>query len=414
MPAPRLSRTSFGDGRYIYAFNQSILTDRTYECWADQKDHLMVSNRGYRAGKSGHWVGGSGAFLLMKQEFTTAMPHFSIELGKMAKNTSYRSYSGPLFPHWYQIGNSSYAVVAPSSDDSMAGFGTTAINAVKPTKPQVDLLVSIGELRADGLPKLMGHQLASSRTLRDIPSNLGSEYLNLEFGMKPALKDLEDVARLVLKSDKIISDYLKSANRPIKRSYSFPSEDTSSTVNSTGSTSPIGGLEFFTTGSSPITTTTRVVRDKWFEGQFMYVVPMGNDVASKLSRYASEANRLLGLRPTYETVWNLTPWTWMLDWFTNIGDIISNISSFANDGLVMTYGHVMETTVASKTVSMSGLTTKDGRAVHPSSTFTTTWKKRRGATPFGFATDLSLLTDRQRAILASLAVSRSNRQARRL
>jgi hypothetical protein len=120
-----------------------------------------------------------------------------------------------------------------------------------------------------------------------------------------------------------------------------------------------------------------------------------------MERFASEADRLLGVKITPEVLWNLTPWTWMLDWFGNVGDILRNISILGQDSMVMQYGYMME----HKTIHrIHKCVDYYGQPVRTEFHYET--KRRVPATPYGFGLNQQSLTTAQAAILAALGMSR--------
>jgi len=136
-------------------------------------------------------------------------------------------------------------------------------------------------------------------------------------------------------------------------------------------------------------------------------IPTGYSARSAMARHALEADKLLGLAPTPDVVWNLAPWSWAIDWFSNTGDVLSTVSDYIVDGLVMRYGYIMEHTIVKDTythVSVGG-STPTGLHVAPL-TFVTETKIRRRANPFGFGLTFDGLTLRQKAIAAALGIVR--------
>jgi len=129
---------------------------------------------------------------------------------------------------------------------------------------------------------------------------------------------------------------------------------------------------------------------------------MGDDMSSRFKRYESEANRLLGTRISPEVVWNLAPWSWAVDWFSDTGDVIHNISVLGSDGLVLQYGYAMNQTLRS--VQING-TLPNGKTTSYSFEEKVLW--RRPATPYGFGINLQTLTSKQIAVMAALGLSRS-------
>jgi hypothetical protein len=135
----------------------------------------------------------------------------------------------------------------------------------------------------------------------------------------------------------------------------------------------------------------------WFAGAFRYHVPVGDSVWDKILEAESLANKLLGLRLTPEVVWNLTPWSWAADWFSNSGDVLHNISSLGQDGLLMQYGYIMRESKYKETVTCTS---------RPS--VTTTREKfcrRLPANPYGFGLNDTDLSGIQKAIIAAVGLS---------
>jgi hypothetical protein len=129
-----------------------------------------------------------------------------------------------------------------------------------------------------------------------------------------------------------------------------------------------------------------------------------------MARHAAEARKLYGVELTPATVWNLAPWSWAVDWEGNVGDVLHNVSRFAQDGLVMRYGYIMQSKIATTTYSLA----YEGRFKSAPQqdlqlTIISQSKVRRRATPFGFGFDMTALSGRQSAILGALGISRGPR-----
>lgn len=120
------------------------------------------------------------------------------------------------------------------------------------------------------------------------------------------------------------------------------------------------------------------------------------------------SKKLLGISLTPDTVWNLAPWTWAVDWFSNAGDVVSNVTDWAVDGLVLRYGYIMEHSLVRDTYTFVGPTTFQSESQRPQALiFSSERKLRRKATPFGFGLNWDGLSPRQLAIAAALGLSRS-------
>lgn len=290
------------------------------------------------------------------------------------------------------------------SDTQLDVTGTRMIARSIPTTPSFSLATTLGELRSDGLPSMVGGSLHD--TTRSLRSKAGNEYLNVEFGWLPLIRDLRQFCYNVRNSRKIVDRYRRQADRVLKRRYEDPVSTVVSTYTGSGFLSPsVGNIGCFGTRSS-ITTSQR-----WYEGAFVYHIPMGDDQYSKFLRYEAYANQILGTRLTPAAVWNLAPWSWAADWFTNAGDVMTNISQLGSDGLVMRYGYVMARYDQAHAIRVKTITTEQGIPAGTQLSYdkTVKYRQRRVATPYGFGIDETTLSTRQLAVLAALGLSKGRR-----
>ncbi len=299
--------------------------------------------------------------------------------------------------------------VGPSSFAGISNVtGTKLVSMAIPTSPIVDGSVSLAELYREGIPRFVGYGLDLSSKISFFRS-LGSEYLNVEFGWKPLVSDLKDAAKAVLESDQILRNLAEHSGKRLYR-YRFLPREVNTTVsnvfqaNPPGRGSPPTGLQAGNAGSNR-TTTTQV--DSWFSGEFTYEYDPGS--MSTLDRIAQEAHLLYGLELTPETVWNLAPWSWLVDWFANVGPVLSNLAAFQQDGLVMRYGYVMQRYRRTDTLAYRGGKPQN-TANFPSGDVIEKYyadrKLRAPANPFGFGIVFDALTNRQTAILTALGLTK--------
>jgi hypothetical protein len=279
--------------------------------------------------------------------------------------------------------------------------GTTAVSRVLPTNPNASLAQAIGELRRDGLPDLPG---ASLRERTQLAKSAGHEYLNVEFGWLPLVNDLQSFATSIRRSRQLIEQYVRDSDRKIRRRYTFPEVLSNSIYTGTG-LSMGGGFGV----NSTVSKETRT--NLWFSGAFKYHVPVGDDFMNRLLRYESLTNHLFGTRITPELVWELAPWSWAVDWFTNVGDVIHNISLLGVDGLVMQYGYIMRhMRVMERHSGKVEIDQPPGKRFYPLTLeLGSEWKQRLRADPYGFGIDDTTLSKAQLAILAALGLSRGKR-----
>lgn len=286
------------------------------------------------------------------------------------------------------------------------GLGGSAINATLPTKSHISLLVTLAELKREGLPRMFGSSLYRKPSL----SSAGKEYLNYEFGWSPIVRDVVALLGLVKDSAALLREYNNLANKRLRRRYHFPDKVVADTFTG-GSEWPSNLDTDFVTGALGGTVAPRIARvytqRTWFSGAYKFTLPYGDDLLSKITRWESEANHLLGTRITPEVLYNLTAWSWLLDWFANIGDVMSNISHIGRDGLVLHYGYLMQSTRVQADVVLPNLK-PFGYAHDVSERVVLERKMRVQASPYGFGLTTSDFTPKQWAILAALGLSRAD------
>jgi hypothetical protein len=209
-------------------------------------------------------------------------------------------------------------------------------------------------------------------------------------------------------ADKVLAQYERDAGRVVRRRYRFPTKTSiSESVVATGQVAQLlfdnATLRDGTSGK--LTRIRETEYRQWFSGAFTYYLPIGYESRNALARVAAEASTLLGLSLTPDVLWELTPWSWAVDWFSNAGDVIHNISRFADHGLVMRYGYMMEHSICKDTyiLERSGLA---GNVPVAPLTLVTETKQRRPANPFGFGLTWEGLSSFQAAILAALGITR--------
>jgi hypothetical protein len=281
-------------------------------------------------------------------------------------------------------------------------YGSTAVRTVLPTNPASSMAQAVAELRRDGLPKLPGSQLKDRVKLA---RDAGGEYLNVEFGWLPLLADLQDFARAVKSSRQIIEQYVRDSDHKIRRRHSVPMVSDTRVTYGGGFVSPI-----LANWACQSNVTERLTTELWFSGAFRYHVPVDTGFMNRLFRYESLVNHLFGTRITPSLLWELTPWSWAIDWFTNVGDVLQNVSLLGVDGLVMQYGYAMRrqtSTAEMRQTTIASSSTQGG--LYCGKTIVKEVKQRVRANPYGFGITDSSLSVRQLAILSALGLTQGRR-----
>ena len=144
----------------------------------------------------------------------------------------------------------------------------------------------------------------------------------------------------------------------------------------------------------------------WASARFRYWLPEGpRDVqwTNKMKR------ALLGLNPSPSVVYNAVPWTWLIDWFTNVGNLIENVEPGVADRLAADYFYVMREIQWRRTQDTVGFF-RDPQGnpftVSASASYSKFRKTRIKGDPFGFNTNPASLSGVQLAILGALGMSR--------
>jgi hypothetical protein len=329
----------------------------------------------------------------------------------------YHRYRGPLLPRT-DLWNSLYPPIRKLTTNDVSFYGAKAIAASAPTAPQVSLATSLGELLREGLPAILGLTTMQGRVEK--ARSAGSAYLNHEFGWVPLLNDVRSIARTLAWRTNLIRQFERDGGKVVRRRYYFPNVSTTTSEVKTSVGGPAllwfySWPTFFGSSNggvkpSQVHRETILSRDISFSGAFQYAVPKGRSLIGRVEEYEQKANFLLGTSITPETLWNLAPWTWLLDWWYNIGDLASNATYLQSDGLVMRYGYLMCHTrefnrfyIPSSDITFWG-GAKPGTV---SVTFTRESKERYRASPYGFSQNPSSFTARQWAILGALGLTRA-------
>jgi hypothetical protein len=348
------------------------------------------------------------------------------------------SYSGPILP--VDPAPRHFPSREFTSSNELNQIGATAISLCKPTTPAASVFAALGELVRDGLPAVPGIQAwrestrisrkrqreAQRRLAFKGPASkykrrrsnphpgkvLGEEYLNYQFGLAPTISDARKISEAIRKSDAILKQYERNSGRGVRRRFVFPTTtiEEDFVPDTAGSPYPVGPpLTYFDDWNGVLTGHRVSVIETWFSGSFTYYCPPAKDYRAAMFRQVALANKLLGVLPSPDAFWQLTPWSWAVDWFTNIGDVMSNVSDWADQGLVMQYGYLMQTKRITDTYTLSGIKPRGYDPLAVSLSFTSITKQRVKADPFGFGVSWDGLSPYQLSIAAALGLTRGRK-----
>jgi hypothetical protein len=308
---------------------------------------------------------------------------------------------------------------------------------MNPFRSKASVLSSLLELARGDVPGVLTNlrkhftliQRMKASGIKDASKALGSEYLNNVFGWSPILRDINDSVKVLLTLDQMLfpeDDTRRSVQRTIStRGAVLENTSVALSVNSPfkGTDTPGPSSQFYNSYSwsnnlapsdlnlSWTGTGTRSVLETlsvWTTARFATNARPSIANNSHLDR----AIDLLGLELTPEVIWELTPWSWLIDWFSNMGTVIGNLSTLGLSNTILNYAYSTARLVTDGSVwCKPNLAPSGNRVVSYSGNFVTNTrleaKARMAASPFGFDVTLGALNAGQWAILTALGLARS-------
>lgn len=365
---------------------------------------ITVSS-GHRRDRRGHYNAG-GPFFTARSEpviNTRFVQAKGVSSGKWIR------YVGPITIPVPASGPSGGVATMNQDSSYLDPVGATAIRLVDPTNPNAQFGVALGEVITDRKISLPGIQAWRRRT--EVAKAAGSEYLSAQFGWLPLVSDMKNTAQSVKDGNKIMENYQAASGTLVHREFAFDDivSESESVINPAARClySGAGGGSFAALNSPgvPLTARTESITKRWFSGSFTYTSGSNSDLKKCLG-IGEEADKLFGTSLTPDVVWELTPWSWAIDWFSNTGDVISNATSLGLAGLVMKYGYIMEETSTTTTYSMPSTGITGVKGAPPNCMWRKVTKRRREANPFGFGLTWEGLSPTQLAITAALGITR--------
>ncbi len=316
-------------------------------------------------------------------------------------------------------------------------LGAGLIANTNPYAAKADVAVTIGELLTGNLPRILARigdrltriaidwKLETGRELGK-HTNPGNEWLSYHFGWVPLVNDVIAAVETLYKLHLLIygaDDTRRHRGGDLGTSFRTSETPTSaqktwnmgSPISNT-STKPFvrdatGSVSLVPSSSyTPVSwnNTVRVTADYRFSARFH----SGTRANATEVGYLDRALELLGADITPATLWNLAPWTWLLDWFSNMGTVVQNLSDLDWSNVLLDYAYLtlQVKTVVSMNVSVppswgttSLYTPSHSTLAH---TVTTIEKVREQASPVGFSVSWTGLSPFQLSILAALGMTR--------
>lgn len=318
--------------------------------------------------------------------------------------------------------------------------GGQLLRQSRPASPVANLNQWFGELRQFGsgfsVPTKMSDAtwnkpgaLGEIQRFRKAGTTVGSGYLASQFGWLPFFGELVSSLEAMANSEKHFDQYARDSGRLIRRSSSrtIVNDAQSYTGSIAGSgngnavytnthsllgvrvvngfTKSLGHANFRTDFKTTVTVNETVRAG----GLWEYFAADPHGIAGSLRASSQKAKLLLG-DPllSYATLWELAPWSWLVDWKFNFGSFLSFQESIATDSLASrrTYS-VYERRISAMThwypYQVAGSVVLDDA---PTSVSETTFQRRVKGTPYDMGIDQSGFSSQQWFILGALGLSK--------
>lgn len=308
--------------------------------------------------------------------------------------------------------------------DSFRGLAGDMMRRIAPAKPAVNLTRFIGEQR--DLPRLFKRSVYAPRSVREVASS----YLAYIFGYKPTISDLQNIADTVIRMDPIVRNYVAHERMQLRRSatHILGSEIGGDTVlrrvTSANSHFNVAGalveLAYATPGKpagfpqaepwAQLTVSTSWTQGVRAFGTYTYFIPKPEYLDDRLSTAVRSAQALFGGGLDAPTTWELIPWTWLTDWFVDVGGLLRYQQLVADNQMVASRQGFTTFERCTATASVTLVPNPSGQAPRIStnvahSLFLSKKEERRSGNPYSMAVNWEL-SPQQSVILTALGLSR--------
>jgi len=278
--------------------------------------------------------------------------------------------------------DSMYGHLIVPGQPSDAFLAADLLARTNPSRPVVDLANFVYELRE--IPILL------KKEGDNIVRNHHSNNLAYEFGIKPLISDLKKLVNFTDEVAKRTRELEQLAKGGLRRKRDLWS----------GSIHTLVPFDIIAQSGDKVTVHLDVHKNTqrriW---GFVVWYPDNPKGLMKSDLRDMARHAVLGLNLSFETAWNAIPWTWLIDWCSNVGDVLAanrNVIG-ATHGAIQLMTQTTTSALAKQPVPNSPV--KDGG-------WTEVSKRRRTVTYVPVDFQLSLLSQRQLSILGSIGVTR--------
>ncbi len=280
---------------------------------------------------------------------------------------------------------SGHLALTPPPDETAAI--TNAAARKNPSGPSVDVPVFLSELR--DLPH-MAKEAFASRSKKKPPTQGHNSVLEWNFGWEQLYRDIVELFNFTKHVDSKVATFKQLASKGWCSS--GPVNIWSDSAEATGSLVTFHSTEGTVQGYYH----TRTIGRRW--GSARWIVQDPNTFPRTAKDQAALAGQIVhGWRLSPATVWQALPWSWLVDYFVNIGDYLeatrNTIGAELDGGCCMTH---FETCVSQiVTVCPTWFSVRPG-------SLTVHWKERSVGN-VGIQANVGFLSPRRLVNLVSLA-----------
>jgi hypothetical protein len=322
--------TKIGDW-YDWPFSSNIVSE-AYTTSAHDVGYKISSGHPYISALKSHT---GGYFFLDKQGYTRTPGASATVIPRGPPGTP--TYKGSVVVN--PPGSPSLADASVWNDPDF--YFNEAWNRARPAKPDWSALNAIYELK--DIPQTLKSGFKAvfegiGNTPKKQLRGAGEFHVALQFGWLPLWRDVKQFVWLQRNGQKRVDQLIRDNGKSVRRSGVLKTNSQTAEVSQLGNSDfdPVFVIQAYNgqaTGS-----VVHTIRDEIrYSGRFKYWLPPGPQDVEWRRKILS---RIYGERLTPSTVYNAIPWSWLADWFSNLGSFIDAISPGVEDRLATDYFYV--------------------------------------------------------------------------
>jgi len=217
------------------------------------------------------------------------------------------------------------------------------IRETTPDKPVFKTLYNIAELK--DIPQLISGLRSLKDALRkcaDLRFDLSradkflaDQYLNFQFGIMSVVQAVQGVLKLPEKAAKKFNHFLKAQGKPSTSRSKRTFKDSSSWD------APWLTLYDFGLPNDGELTNARYSYKSETEVRLTLVQTIKFPPVAVPKLSDKNYRKILGLQPNVKLIYDLIPFTWLIDWFTGLGDYVNLVDMIFQDPQIVHYGFMV-------------------------------------------------------------------------